>query len=158
MMEIVAEQKRRAQKYISEADHLLTMTYPLVQDPKLLLVVLDKIFLSLEYAMGSLLYLERSRKEIPPFRENFDSKFNMFKLKLVRKHGIELDYIHMITEIMELLKENEQSPMSFSRKGKFVICADDYSLKTLSPEQLKKYSEKAKLFIARLSLLVEQNG
>jgi hypothetical protein len=76
----------------------------------------------------------------------------------VRKHGIELDYIHMITEIMELLKENEQSPMSFSRKGKFVICADDYSLKTLSPEQLKKYSEKAKLFIARLSLLVEQNG
>ncbi|MBN2421755.1 hypothetical protein JXB41_00890 [Candidatus Woesearchaeota archaeon] len=156
-MERYEEAREKALKCISIADHMLTMTYPLLQDPRLLLASIENIFLGLSNAIGSLLYFDRLYKRIPPFHSNFESKFNMFKMKCVPRYDINREYLRFISNVKELVYENKKSPVTFSRKDKFVICADDYKLKTLSFNELKKNLEKAKLFIHEICLVIEKN-
>jgi hypothetical protein len=147
----------KASKSIHIADHMLTMTYPLVQDPKLLMIVMDNIYRGLLNSVTSLLYFERYHKRIPPFNDDDNSKLNMFKLKCADRLKISNEYLKIVSEIKEVIDENEESPMSVTRKDKFVICSEDYKLKTLSVPQIKVYLEKAKLFIEETSTIITQN-
>lgn len=131
-MEKFFEARHNAKKYIRTADHILTMTYPLVNDPKLLLAVIDDIFLSLTNAMSILLYLERYQKLIPPFHDNFESKFNMFKMNIIDKYKLDRSYLMLIQEIKEILNSHKKSPVEFSRKDAFIICSNNYQMQTIS--------------------------
>ena len=51
--------KSEAIRYMKLSDHLLTMTYPLVEDPKLLKVVLKNLFLSIKHALSAFYENER---------------------------------------------------------------------------------------------------
>ena len=156
-MERYQEAKQRALRSISVADHMLTMTYPLLQDPKLLLAVMQNIFLGLTKSIGALLYFERMYKRVPPFHDNFESKFNLFKMKCINRYNIPREYLKVIMDIKEVVYENKESPITFSRKDKFVICSDKYNLKTLSLKEIKSYLEKAKLFIHQMCSIIEKN-
>lgn len=156
-MERFQEARQKAIRNIHIADHILTQTYPLVNDPKLLLAVMENVFLSLTNAMASILHYERLFKRIPPFQDNFDSKFNMFKLKIVNKYKIEKDIILFIQNIKDTIIKHKKSPIEFARKDKFVICSDNYDLKTLSIKDIKEYINKAKLFIHVANNITREN-
>lgn len=143
-MEKYQELRERAFKNLQTADHMLTMTYPLVQDQKLLIAVLDNIFLALTNAMGAILHYERLNKNIPPFQDNFDSKFNMFRQRCVPKFNIGSDNILFIQEIKELMLEHKRSPVEFARKDSFVICSAGYNLRSINTQKLKEYIKKTK--------------
>ena len=136
---------------------MLTMTYPLVQDPKLLVAVLENIFLGITNVIGSLLYFERMNKRIPPFHNTFESKFNTFKMRCVDRYGINREYLKFISEIMEIIFENRKSPVTFSRKNNFVICTDNYRIKTLTYSEIRGFLEKAKVFIQEICSIIEKN-
>jgi hypothetical protein len=119
--------------------------------------VLENIFLSLTTSMASLLYYERLFKRIPPFHDTFDSKYNLFREKMVRRHNIDPSYLRLLMETKEIIKEHKNSPVEFARKDKFVICSDSYQLRTISVEELKRKIAKAKLFIEEMDNLVSKN-
>lgn len=156
-MEKVKEASDKAIRNIKIADHMLTQTYPHVRDPKLLLVVLENVFLSLTNSMAALLYYERHFKRIPPFQNTFDSKFNMFKFNVANKYEIKRDYISMISGIKNILVAHKKSPMEFSRKESFVICADNYDMKALSVEQMKGYISKTKSFLEEVNGVISKD-
>ena len=156
-MEKFQELRELSKKKLKIADHMLTMTYPFVQDPKLLIAVIENLFLALTNAMGSLLYYERLFKKIPPFQDSFASKFNMFKAKCVTKYNIDTDYIMMIQELKEIIIEHRKSPVEFSKKDRFIICSEDYKMKIISLDQLKDYIKKTKLFIQQTNNIVSKN-
>ena len=153
-MEKFLELKEEALKKIKTADHILTQSYPLVKDTKLLLGVMDNLFLGMTNAMASLLYYERSSKNIPPFQDNFDSKFNMFRSKLVDKHNIKKSHIELLEEIKDIITEHRKSPVEFTRKDCFVICSDNYDMRTISLQNINKYLSGAKSFLNEISRLV----
>ena len=156
-MEKFQELREQAKKKLNVADHMLTMTYPLVQDSKLLLAVMQNIFLALTYSIGSILHYERSFKTIPPFQDNFSSKFNMFRAKIVDAYKIDKNYVDFIQEIKDIIVQHQQSPVEFVRKDRFVICSDDYKMKTISIENMREYLNKTKSFIALASKIVSKN-
>lgn len=149
--------RENAKRTIRIADHMLTITYPMVKDPKLLLAVLENIFLSLTNAMASVLYYERLFKKIPPFHDTFESKYNMFKAKIMHKYDVSPLTMQMMTDIKEIIVEHKKSPIEFTRQNKFVICSDSYNMKTISMEQLKKYIADTKIFVERMSQLTRKN-
>lgn len=148
----------KALKKVRVADHMLIMTYPLVKDPKLLLAVLENLFSALTNSVSSLLYYERTFKRIPIFNEDFDSKFALFKDKLVLKHNINKEYLVLIETIREMLVEHKKSPVEFSRGDRFVICSSNYRMKTISVNDIKKYVAKTKLFVADMDRLVRRDA
>lgn len=146
-MEKFQELRAISRKKIGIADHMLTQTYPLIQDPKLLLAVLENVFLALANSMGAILHYERLFKRIPPFQDNFDSKYNMFRAKIVDKYGIERKYVEVINEVKDMIVQHRKSPVEFTRKDKLVICNGDYKMKTISVDNIKQYIADTKEFI-----------
>ncbi len=155
-MEAYQRVKQEAKKKISLADHMLSVTYPLVQDSKLLLAVLENIFLALTHTMATLLYYERMYKRVPPFFDTFESKYRLFSEKCVPRYALEEDYLHFLRDIKEILMAHKRSPIEFSRKDQFVICSEDYQLKILHPADIKVFMAKTKGFFNMVdSLLTE---
>ncbi len=156
-MERFQELREQAKKKLHVADHMLTMTYPLVQDSKLLLAVMQNIFLALTYSIGSILYYERAFKTIPPFQDNFSSKFNMFKAKIVNKYKIDNEYVKFILDVKDVILQHKQSPVEFVRKDRFVICSEEYKIKTISLDNMREYLNKAKSFLDITFKIVRRN-
>lgn len=156
MMEKYEELRDIARKKIQIADHMLTMTYPMVKDPKLLLAVMENIFLALTNSIGSLLYYERIYKRVPPFQDTFVSKFNVFREKCARRLNIDQELILMVQEIKEIILQHKKSPVEFTRNDSFVICSEDYRMKTISLEKMRGYISKSKLFIQNINNIINK--
>lgn len=145
-----------ALKYLKAADHMLTQTYPLVKDPKLLIAVLSNIFASAENIMDTLLYHDRLFKKIPPFHENFESKFYIFKMKCAPQNKLN-EYVMLIQETKELIERHKESNVEFSRKDAFIICDDNYRVKAITASDLRSYISKAKRFFSDVDKIVKKH-
>jgi hypothetical protein len=155
-MEKFQELRDAANKKLQLADHILTMTYPTVKDPRLLLSSIENLFLAFSYSMSSLLHYERLFKRIPPFSDNFTSKFEMFKTQCSYRYKIDPEYSKIIQDIKEIIIAHKESPMEFSRDSNLIICSQDYRTKIISPDIIDNYVQKAKLFIKNVSTIVSK--
>jgi hypothetical protein len=156
-LEQFQEFRDKAKQNIKIADHMLGVTYPLVKDPKLLLAIMENIFLAYSNSVSAILYHQRLFKKIPPFQDSFESKFNMFKERIVLKHNIDKGHIQDIQDIKEVITEHKKSPIEFARKDRFVICSDHYRMRTIGTNEIQNYINKAKLFIQLMDNIVREN-
>ena len=135
------------QKY-EGARHLLNVTFPTVKDPKLLLGVIDNLVGSLEHSIEAILIYERLLRFVPVYSNDPKSQFNLFRSKSMRRNNISPEYVNLYLDLKEILELHKKSPMAFQRGNKFVICNKDYMLKTLSINDIRKYLEQTKEFLA----------
>lgn len=156
-MEKFQELRDTAKKKLQLADHILTMTYPMVKDPHLLLSSIENLFLAFSYGMGSVLHYDRLFKRVPLFPDNFTSKFELFKDKCVKRYNINEEYLKIIKDLKNIIIAHKKSPMEFSRSESFIICNGNYRMRTISLNEVKTYVEKAKLFIKNVSTIVSKD-
>jgi len=147
----------KAKKHIQIADHMLTQTYPLVGDPKLLLAVINNLFLACSHSISAILHYERIFKRIPPFVDNFENKFSIFKARCLRRYSLDPEYVRLVQEIRSLIDERSSAPVEFARRDKFIICSENYRMRTITAESLRKHLEKAKLFVDDMTGMVSKN-
>jgi hypothetical protein len=156
-LEQFQELRDKAKKNIQIADHMLGVTYPLVKDTKLLLAIMENVFLTYTNAMSAILYHQRLFTKIPPFQDTFESKFHMFKSKIVLKYNIDKGHIIDIQDIKEVIEEHKKSPVEFVRKDRFIICSDSYRMKSIGLNEIQNYINKAKLFIELMDKITKEN-
>ncbi|MFP4112562.1 MAG: hypothetical protein ACLFPQ_03665 [Candidatus Woesearchaeota archaeon] len=148
---------KEAKKNIQVADHMLFVTYPLIKDPKLLLAVMENMFLSLTNSMRLLLYHERTYKRVPSFFDTFESKYRVLSEKAALRYGITQETLDFLRHVKNVLVAHKRSPIEFSRRDQFVICSDDYKLEVLGIEEIKDYLKKAKQFNLLAENIVARN-
>ena len=156
-MEYFQELRDKARQKIRTADHMLTVTYPLVKDPKLLLAVLENVSEGLELGITSVLEHERLFKRVPPFGNNFTIKFGLFKQKIMHKHNLDPQNLRTIIEVREIIHNHKRSMVEFIRKDKFVMSDDNYNLKTLDNAKIKNLLLRSKVFIDQLYNITTKN-
>jgi hypothetical protein len=156
-MEKFQEAREKARRNLQIADHMLYMTYGLVQDPKLLMAVMENVFLALTNAMSSVLHYEKLFKRIPPFPENFEAKYSLFKEKCASRYSVDDKYLNIIRDVKDIIAEHRKSPVEFVRKDRFVICSDNYRMKTISVEQIKQYISTTKAFLQEANNIVSKD-
>ena len=147
----------KALQKIRIADHMLFMTYPAVKDPKLLLAIVENIFISLDSGIGALLHHERLFKKIPAFNDTFPSRLEMFRSKIVPKYNFSRSQVNLVTDVKSILTEHKSSPVSFIRKDKLVICSPSYSMKTIDVNLVKKYIFESKILLNQINKIVSQH-
>jgi hypothetical protein len=140
------ECRESALRHMTLADHMFTMTYPLVQDPKLLKVVVKNLYTSMEQSLAALLNYERYYKRVPPFTENLGAMLDLAR-PVFEKYKISHGYIGFINELKEVLDLQKDSDVEFVRKEKVVFASKDYDLNSISVKEIKDYIAKAKLFM-----------
>jgi len=149
--------KELARRKVGVADHILTQTYPLVQDPKLLVAVLQNLHDAVDEGIKALLFYELSLKRIPPFTDSFDGRMAAFQRYIAPKYSVPPKFPRFVSELRETVKEHRQSPVEFVRNKQLVICNESYRIRTLNAEQLKKHLQRAKAFIAFVESKVNRN-
>jgi hypothetical protein len=145
-MEDFQKYREMAERNIKVADHILLVTYPLVQDTKLLLGVTENILSALKNLVYTIVAYERLYRRIPPYHDNFESNYNMFRVKIVPRYKIDKTHILFIEKMLEIIKKHKESPIEFQRKDKFVICSEGWKVETLNLNQLRDFIYKTRDF------------
>jgi hypothetical protein len=150
-MEKFQELRIISNKKIHLAEHILTQTYPLLKDPKLLMSVIENIFLSYANSIGSLLYYEKRFNKINNFDDNFNSKYEIFKKNYIKVLNLKQEDINTINEIKDIIIKHKQSACEFTKEDKFIICSDKFNIKTINLNKIKEILLNAKKIIEKIN-------
>lgn len=146
--------QEEAKKNIAIADHMMNVTYKLINDPKLLLSIIARINSALTLSLQSVLHFERYYKRIPPFHDSFEAMYNVFKTRITSKYHINIEHLTLLNEVNAIVRQHKESAMEFTRQDKLIICGDNYGMKILSEDKIKNYIKKSKLFIQEMENMV----
>jgi hypothetical protein len=152
-MVISNDLKQQADQKIKVADHLLSTTYSLVKEPKLLVSVMENMHSALELAITA--HLEHDKRMKGLYQETFESKFEIFRRKIATRLGINKDILDFIIDIKGTMEEHKRSSVEFVKKERLVISDNDYNLRTLDAEDVKKKLAKTKKICEELFAKLE---
>jgi hypothetical protein len=145
----------QAMKKVKVADHMLTQTYPLIKDPKILVAVVNNLFNGCNFAMNSVLDFERKYKRIHLFSSNFEQKYYLFKTKISPRYNFNKDTVRVIKILHDIVLEHKRAPIEFSRQDKFVICNENYRMRTINVSQIKNYINLGRLLVVHCGEIIE---
>jgi hypothetical protein len=140
-----------ARRQVQIADHLLTVTFPLVHDTKLLVSVAEHMKLALESAANGVVeeQVSRGAYERPAYASDTITAFE----DLTKVRGIHLPdaarAMALLRDLRQVLREHKDAHNVFSRDGKIVIATHAFtSLRELSEQDLRAALPILKRFIA----------
>lgn len=146
-----------AQKHFKTADHLTYVTYSLVNEPKLLLTVVQNLQKATYYTMEAIIAYEQYNKNILTIPSDFSSRFQIFKRDCAKKYEIEPQMLQVIFELNGLVDSHGDSSVEFVRKDNYVMCDQEYkNIETINLEKIKKYLIDIRMLLKKLER-VKQN-
>jgi len=127
-----------AQKIVSIIDHMFFVSYPLVQDKKVLIKIILESKKAISNCINAILQYEYLFKRITLFK---DPALNMktFILKSAPRYSISDSEIRLIAELFEVVRLHEKSPMEFSREKNLVILSEDMHPKVISLDKTREF-------------------
>jgi hypothetical protein len=156
-MERFLQLVKEANRAFETADHLAYVTYPLVNDNKLIISIAENLFKALTTGMEAILYYDRIYKRIMHIPPDFHGKLELFKQNSIPRYNISREIVHLLNELSEVLNARAKSPIEFGRQDKFIICSKDYALKSLTITKVKDNINQSKPFMNKLNLIYNQN-
>lgn len=144
----------KARKSLEMADHLTYMTFPLVKENRLLLKVLDELYLSVLNTINSILQYEYAYKRIQIYKDAKEN-FRTF-MDLAEKYKISQEQLKNLIEILNLGEKHKRSPFEFVKNDKIVIMSDNLKTATLNLEKIKRFLLETKDFIRKASLIISK--
>lgn len=139
-------------KHLQIADHIAYITYPLVNEKKLLLKIFEEIHKSIINMITAILIFEHQKNKIKLYRDNKENIKNFIKLS--QNYNIKQEEIKKIIEILEINKMHKNSAMEFSRKDNIVIMQDDLKISTINILKIKEYLTLAKSLFIKINLIL----
>ena len=126
-------------------DHIAYVTYPLLQDNKLIVAVLENLNNTALRIMEAVLQQEETNQE------NFKGKYEIFKER-AKRYQIEEAEVKIIQELKSLSDQRKKSDMEFIRKDKYILW-DPYKgkLKELTMQSMKDYIIKIKPLLRKIN-------
>jgi len=138
MPEKFIENLDKAAKNLQTADHLLYMTYPIVKEKRLLLKILNEIYLVTLSIVNAILQYEYFYKRINLY-QNSRENFSVFKNKCAPRYSITSEQVGKVLEIFNLAEKHKKSPFEFVRNNKVVIMTNALKTDTITIENMKEY-------------------
>jgi hypothetical protein len=143
-MDVVAA-RDVARRKLGVADHIVTHTYPLVKDPKLLIAALQNVHDAVDAGLQAM--LQATPKKLPPIPDRFEARLTAFQLHLVPSVRPPAGFFRFVGELEETLREHRSSPVEFVRRSALIICDKGYRVRMLTAEQMRRYVAHAEAFI-----------
>jgi len=152
MSEKFIENLDKASSILKTADHMLYMTYPLIKEKKILLKILNEIYIAILSVVNAILQYEYMYKRIQLYKDSKEN-FNVFK-KCASRYNITEEQIGKITEIFNLTEKHKNSPFEFVRNDKIVIMSNALKTDTITIEKMKNYLLTGKDILRKAESLI----
>jgi hypothetical protein len=154
-MEKFQEFREKAVKSVKVADHMLGVSYPLLNDPKILVSVANNLLLAIDYGMISVLEHEKLFKRVQNYPDNVEGRYALLKQKVLK--GADDRNYAIIKDLLAVVNSHKASTVEFPRQDKFVIASDSYELRTLSVPELKEHLTKTREIVNQLYEMTRRN-
>ena len=155
-MEIFEQQLEEAKKALKTADHLAYITYPLVLDNKLMLLIIENIYTALKKTMDSFLNYDKYYKRIPVVPERTEEKISVFRSEICKRYNVNPDIVLMIKDLKAISETRKNSNMEFFRREEIVIVAEEFSrVKTLNLKKVKDYINYTKGLVNKAESIIK---
>ena len=128
------------------------MTYPALKEPKLLTASIKSIEEALRSGMQALVNYDRHRKRIPPGTPGKD--FALFQRYCLKRYNFPKELMQTFTDIKTLQTARKKSPIEFTRKGKVIICSEDYTMKVIDEKMIKSYLRVTRNFLEQVEGII----
>jgi hypothetical protein len=150
-MEKFRENLENAVKSLRIADHMTYVTFPLVNEKRLLIKIFDEICKSVINSINAILNYESLYKRIRLYPDNEDN-LQTFLEKCSKNYNLTNEQIKKIKEILMLNKKHKQSAMEFVKSEKVVIMSDNLQIQTLDITLIKRYLLTAKELVMKANI------
>lgn len=140
------------------AEQVVMKTFPMTKDPKLLMNATDNLFLSMTYAMGAMLHFERANQRIVAFDDKFEQKTEIFEKSCMPRYGIGNEYMIVMKRLKDIIVDHHRSAMVFAKNEQLVICGDDYKIRKLGYDEIKRYLFHTGSFYTAIAQIIESQN
>jgi len=120
-------------KTIQAAEHILTVTYPLIKEKKLLINLVESAYHLLEKLINLVIDFEYKNKTVS-FYGDFHTNWETFRE--IHKKYIEKDVLANLEKIRKIYLAHKQSPIEFTKQDEFVIMLDSLDIETVNQDKL----------------------
>jgi uncharacterized protein with ATP-grasp and redox domains len=141
-MEQYEQNLKEAARHLQIADLMTYVTFPLINDHRLLLKIFDEIYGSIIGCVNAILNYEAMYKRIKLY-SGINDNFNTFA-RIGKNYNLSNEQVKRIKELIELNKKHKKSAMEFVRQDKVVIMSDNLGTQVLDLITIKKYLLLAK--------------
>ena len=149
-MEIFEKHLQQAIKSLKLAGHITYVTFPLVNEKRLLLKIFDEVYMSIICSINAILHYEYFYKKIKLYKNSRDN-LATFTNKCAKKYSLTNEQTKIIKEIIEINKKYKKSAMEFVKKDKLVILSDNLVTQTLDINLINKYLLLAKELVVNVN-------
>jgi len=132
------------------ADHMAYVTYPLINDPKLIVVITENLYHALLNAINALLEYEHYHKRIEFIPESLNEKIKTFRDQISKTYGFPREISVIFEDLHKIIEFKEKSPIEFIRKSNYIICDNAYSTKMINFQKIKGQVIIIKPFIQKV--------
>jgi len=151
MSEKYLESLQKAIKGLQIADHMAYVTYPVVNDKRLLLKILDQVYESLIHIINAILQHDYLFKKIQLYKDA-KSNFRIFSEKCAPRYDISKEQVIEILDALSIAEKHRKSPLEFARKDKVVIMSDNLKTSIIDIDRIKKYLILSKKLLEKANL------
>jgi hypothetical protein len=151
-MEKFAECVSEAHKKLVFSKYLLEKTYPMVQDPKMLLSVISNIYYSLRLALLGVLYFELFFKRVKPFSDDLNEQICIFEDFCVERYPKLSCFSKELSSIQKIIDAHKDSSVEFAKNEEVRMFDENYHTTILSYSDVSNHISNAKVFIDSLIL------
>jgi len=149
-MEKFADCISLASKKLKFCEELLLKTYPMIQDPKILLPIVSDVYNSLRLALMGVLYYELFFKRVKPFSDDLDEQIAVFEDYCMEKYPDLAGFPKEIKELKKILDAHKDSSVEFAKNEEIRMFDDNYHSIIVSYKDVSNYLSNAKVFINSL--------
>ena len=131
---------KEANRCFQSADHLTYVTYNLLKDKRLILSIIQNLYVASLSSIAAILHYEKLYKQISTLPLDIDSRIHMFENTIAKKYNIDSGAVRVVKELKLILDQHKNSPLAFSRKDNLVICSEDFTIiNVVDINKLKNY-------------------
>lgn len=140
----------QASSLIKHADHLAYVTYKIVNEPKLLKNIFEKIWQATQILVKALLRYEQLYKRVD------NVSYSSFK-RIANKYEINDVELGVIEKILQLNDAMKNSTIEFSRQNKLVIMNGGFRSTSLSIDNIKEFLLVLKMVNKKITKKLSQD-
>ena len=152
-MEKFLENLQEAEKIIRTADHMVYVSFPLIKDKRILLLLLSELKKAIINCINVILQYDYLYKRISLYSDA-KSNFEIFKNKSSKRFNITKQEIELMIRLFELEQSHKKSPMEFTKDNKVIILSDDLSQKIITLEEIKKFLQLSKDILKKTKTII----
>lgn len=154
-MKAVIENLMEADKYYQRANHLLSVTFPLIKNKNLLIKIIQEIKNSITKTVVAILQYEFLYKRIK-LTPDPEKNFQIFEQECAKKYEITQKEIEQIRALFELTKKQKESVMDVMKNEKVVHISKDMNTETLTPEKAREFLDLSKTIFQKTKIFIIQ--